>query len=262
MLSLTINSLEHIEEVKMSFSVKFNLEIEWNDKNMDWQNLNDDIFLNIVTKDVVDKLWVPHIIFKNTEKNYESKIDEKSIILVKKQGNKSLAPIHEIEEIAYYKGSENSLLYSRDFYHRFQCHFDLHDYPFDTQVCSILMKMPHKVENFVDIFPKQLKYTGQLQMAEFNILKLDMRKGLASKQFDVEVKFILKRRIAQHLLSTYLPSFCILCIAQVLKINPYFENYLKLLGDFILCQGTFQNCSTISHNLSASDVHSERLCFF
>ena len=53
----------------MSFSVKFNLEIEWYDKNMDWQNLNDDMFLNIVSKDVVDKLWVPHIIFKNTEKN-------------------------------------------------------------------------------------------------------------------------------------------------------------------------------------------------
>ena len=124
MLSLTINSLEHIEEVKMSFSVKFNLEIEWYDKNMDWQNLNDDMFLNIVSKDVVDKLWVPHIIFKNTEKNYESKIDEKSIILVKRHGNRSLSSMKEIEEIAYYKGSENSLLYSRDFYHRFQCHFD------------------------------------------------------------------------------------------------------------------------------------------
>ena len=224
MLSLTINSLEHIEEVKMSFSVKFNLEIEWYDKNMDWQNLNDDMFLNIVSKDVVDKLWVPHIIFKNTEKNYESKIDEKSIILVKRHGNRSLSSMKEIEEIAYYKGSENSLLYSRDFYHRFQCHFDLHDYPFDTQVCSILMKMPHKIENFVDIFPKQLKYTGQLQMAEFTILKLDMRKGLANKQYDVEVKIILKRRIAQHLLSTYLPSFCILCIAQVFRKQKLFEN--------------------------------------
>ena len=201
----------------MSFSVKFNLAAEWFDKHLTWENLDDDKYLNIPSKEVVDKLWVPTIIFKNTENNYESTIDEKAIILVQKQGIRSLSTIHEMEEIAYYNGSENPILYSRDFYLRFQCHFELQDYPFDTQICTILMKKPGKVDNFVELLPKQLKYTGPQEIAEFIILKLDMIKSPSSQDSDIEVKIVLKRRVSQHLLSTYIPSACILCIAQVLS---------------------------------------------
>ena len=82
------------------------------------------------------------------------------------------------------------------------------------------MKKPRKVEHFVEFLPKQLKYTGPQLMAEFTIMKLDMKKTFGAEDFDIEVQIVMKRRITQHLLSTYLPSFCILCIAQVNINNP------------------------------------------
>ena len=214
-ISINIETLENIEELKRSFSAKFNLVAEWFDGRLTWNDLNDDDFLNIPDEDMIDNLWVPKIIFENTENKFISPLDEKAIILVKKQGNYTLASVHEMEEIAYYKGSENSLQYSRDFYLRFECQFELQKYPFDSQICSILLTKPSKVEKFMKLHPNQLNYSGPLQMAEFVITKFEMHSAPDCNRCDIQVKITLKRRVAQHLLSTYLPSLCILIIAQV-----------------------------------------------
>ena len=40
-------------------------------------DLNDDKFLNIPDQDIIDKLWVPVIIFDNTENKYETPLHGK-----------------------------------------------------------------------------------------------------------------------------------------------------------------------------------------
>ena len=217
----------------MSFSAKFNLAADWFDARLTWNNLNDDKFLNIPNKDVIDKLWVPTIIFENTENKYETPLDEKARILVKKEGNFTLSSVHEMEETAYYEGSENGLQYSRDFYLRFKCQFELQNYPFDTQTCTFMIKKPSKVDKFVKLIPSKLDYSGPLSMAEFVIIKFDMLAETDSKEYDIQVRIIMKRRVAQHLLSTYLPSLCILIIAQVhslLLFTPVPFFYLGFSG--------------------------------
>ena len=217
-ISINIESLKNIEEMKMSFSAKFNLVAKWFDARLTWNDLNDDKFLNIPDLDVIEKLWVPTIIFENTENKYETPLDKKARIIVKKGGSYSLSSFYEMEEVAYYKGSENSLQYSRDFYLMFECQFELHNYPFDTQICTFLLKKPSKVDKFVELIPKQLVYSGPLSMPEFFIVKFDMIAETECKEYDIQVRIIMKRRVSQHLLSTYLPSLCILIIAQVFTL--------------------------------------------
>ena len=214
-ISISIQSIENIQEVKMSFSSKFNLVAEWFDARLTWNDLNDDKFLNIPSKNVLDKLWFPSVIFINTPDNYQTMMDSKARLLVKKEGNFTLSSVQEVEETAYYKGSENTIQYSRDFYHQFKCHFELLNYPFDTQVCTFMMKRPNKVEKFVKLVPNKLNYSGPLKMAEFSVVDWDMIETNDDKEFDIKVEIILKRRVSQHILSTYLPSLCILTIAQV-----------------------------------------------
>ena len=212
---MNIESLQDIQEVKMSFSAKFNLAAEWFDERLTWNDLNDDKFLNIPNQEILSKLWFPSVIFKNTPNNYETMVDSKARLLVKKEGNYTLSSVHEMEETAYYKGSENTIQYSRDFFHQFKCHFELQNYPFDTQICTFLLKRPNKVEKFVKFVPDKLGYSGPLKMAEFSVIAWTMTAETESKDVDIKVKIILKRRVSQHLLSTYLPSLCILTIAQV-----------------------------------------------
>ena len=66
-VSINIESIEYIEEVKMSFTAKFGLSVEWFDQRLMWNDLNDDQFLNIPNEEVINALWVPTIVFENTE---------------------------------------------------------------------------------------------------------------------------------------------------------------------------------------------------
>ena len=63
--------------------------------------------------------------------------------------------------------------------------------------------------------PKYLEYTGPLGPAEFFITTIEMVATEEGEEGDVKVQIFLKRRISKHMQSTYLPSLCILIIAQV-----------------------------------------------
>ena len=203
----------------MSFVVKFGLIAEWFDARLTWNDLNSDEYLNIPDEKITEKLWVPIIIFDNTESKYETPVDKKTLILVKKQGNAILSPIQEMEEIAYYKGAENCLKYTRDFFLRFKCNFELQHYPFDSQTCTMLLKKASKFEKFMNLIPRQLEYSGPVNMAEFVIIDTDIKRGDNHSQYDIQVSILMKRRISHHLLSTYLPSLCILIVAQVAETS-------------------------------------------
>ena len=218
-ITIKIESIEDIREVKMSFLSKFKLILEWYDDKITWNDLNDDKFLNIPSDDVTEKIWVPVVMFVNTERKTQTRIDEKSRIVVEKKGKYHLSPTEDMEEIAYYEGSENPLRYWRDFFLRFNCAFDLKNYPFDSQVCTFLMKMPSKEYEFMRFIPKQLDYTGPLGLADFFITKIDMISATEEEDYNVKVRIFMKRRVGKHIQSTYLPSLCIQIIAQVIVLE-------------------------------------------
>ena len=83
-------------------------------------------------------IWVPTVIFANSPNNDFSVTDGKASLTVEKRGNSSISPHNELQEVAYYEGSENPVTYRRKFKKDFACNFELHTYPFDTQVLFIL----------------------------------------------------------------------------------------------------------------------------
>ena len=210
-----IESIEEIEEIRLSFSAKFKLTLSWSDQRLAFNNLNREMFLNLPNTWEKHKIWIPVLIFQNTETNYETVLDPQARIYINRSGNYTLSSEFETDEIAKYKGSENSINYIRTFYHRFKCDFQLHNFPFDTQVCQILLRMPQKQKKFLKYNPNGLQYSGNKDIEKFYVSSVKIDKGKKNSKSDVEVRIIMKRRIGKHLLSTYLPSFCILMSAQV-----------------------------------------------
>ena len=65
--------------------------------------------------------------------------DNRSEILVEKQGTPSISTDLEAKNSIIYEGKENQLILSRGYASTWLCIFDMTNYPFDTQVCFIVL---------------------------------------------------------------------------------------------------------------------------
>ena len=70
----------------MSFSANFRLILKWFDPKITWNDLSNDKFLNVPASNILEKLWIPVVIFPNTEKKVESPLDKKARIVVERLG--------------------------------------------------------------------------------------------------------------------------------------------------------------------------------
>ena len=73
-------------EVGGYFQVQFILVLKWFETRLRFKNLKDDISLNNFLPSERLKVWVPELIFSNTEENPSTIVDEKASIAVQKNG--------------------------------------------------------------------------------------------------------------------------------------------------------------------------------
>ena len=214
-ISMIIQHIESVQEVKMRFTASFILRAEWIDSRLTWNDLNTDKYLNLPSSSKKDLFWVPKIIFGNSENSVEIPTDSKAKILIAMKGNLTMSDQFNLQETAFYSGADNPVIYSREFDLDFKCFFILTYFPFDSQTCTIELKSGNKVRNFIQLVPKHLDYIGHKKLATFHVKDWTIEMDSSSNDVDIRVKLVLKRRIAQHLLGIYLPSLCIMIIAQV-----------------------------------------------
>ena len=84
-----------------------------------FKNLKDDVTLNNFLPSEMDRVWVPKLIFSNTEEKPSTVVDDEATIYAEKQGDYELSPEDEMENIKYYNGHENQLHMQR-FYNQRQ----------------------------------------------------------------------------------------------------------------------------------------------
>ena len=73
-LTVDVISILDISEVTEIFRVKYQLNMVWQDKRLTYMNLKKDSFLNVVAHVEAITIWVPVIVFKNTQNMDESKV--------------------------------------------------------------------------------------------------------------------------------------------------------------------------------------------
>ena len=215
-ISLLIKEIESIEEVKSRFTATFTLKVEWIDARLTWYDLNEDIDLNIPSKEHKRNIWFPKILIANSKDNVEVPNDSQSKIRVRMNGNLTMSSKEIPRESALFNGGENHIIYSRQFSEKLKCAFDLSFFPFDTQTCSISLNAGNEERNLVKLVGDKVEFTGNKKLATFDVLKAELDSENKAGDIDVKVNVILKRQISQHLLGIYLPSLFIMAIAQVI----------------------------------------------
>ena len=197
----------------MFMELKFSLKFIWFDHQVKWMNLKENENLNVLSKEEIGLLWMPKIVFSNADTIKPIIIDESAIISVQRKtyGEVLLYP-EEISEEIYFNSSKNPLEYRRDYQQKFYCDFNFLWYPFDTEECGMKLKIFDSMSDSVVLQAGSVDYSGETSLLQFDVINWDIRQSKGNGS--VEAKLIFRRNCFNHFATTFLPSFCLLLIAQ------------------------------------------------
>ena len=147
-------------EVGGYFQVQFLLTMKWFETRLRFKNLKDDIKLNTFLPTERDVIWVPELIFSNTEEKPSTVVDEKTSILVDTTYHAyqtyQLSDKDENSNIQYFSGAQNPLNLRRFYNQRFLCNYQLKWYPFDVQKCHLVLEIKESYSPFVKLLIESL----------------------------------------------------------------------------------------------------------
>ena len=103
-----------IEEVDHSIHLQFKISLKWKENRVKYQNLRNKTFLNALTDDDIKTIWLPLIVYDNTDQKEVTRLGEYgngewgTTVTVTREGN-SRSSIREVDEAEIFEGAENSL---------------------------------------------------------------------------------------------------------------------------------------------------------
>ena len=136
-ISIKLLNIVDIDEVDYSITFQFEITLEWLEYRASYNNLKKDIYMNSLTQDDIDLLWLPTIIYANTDQKETTRLGEnwewRTNVFITREGGFSNSSDEVVDETRIFKGSENRLRMQQTYAHKFQCRYDLETYPFDSQ---------------------------------------------------------------------------------------------------------------------------------
>ena len=126
---------------------------------MKYYNLKDEVYLNTLSDEDRDHLWLPLVVYENTDEKEATGLVEfgngewRTYVTITKEGNFTRSAEDEVDETEIFEGAENNLTMFQTYTKEFQCVYHLEKYPFDTQRCSINMVVESLKISTVKLLP-------------------------------------------------------------------------------------------------------------
>ena len=137
-ISITLMKVVEIEETDHSIHLQFRISMQWRENRVKYQNLKQKTSLNALTEDDIGKLWLPLIIYDNTDQKASTRLgwitEWLTRVSVIREGTFARSGLDEVDEAEIFEGDENTLMMSQTYTREFQCKYKLQQYPFDIQV--------------------------------------------------------------------------------------------------------------------------------
>ena len=132
--------------------------------------------------------------------------------------------LEEVDEREIFKGSENRLIMRQTYTHEFQCVYNLHNYPFDKQTCSIDIRTSDRESSTLKLLPKKLWMEQSVDMTLFHMEHWELvYKNESAPEEGVSMTIVLRRKILSEMMGTYLPSILLMMITFATTFfKPYF----------------------------------------
>ena len=139
-ISITLLKIVDMEEIMHKIDFKFGIVLEWTENRVKYHNLKEKLSLNALSDEDVSQLWLPYVIYANTDKNEAVQLKQlytdstKTTIVVTREGKFVRSDIDVQDEIEIFEGKDNKLSMYQTYTKSFQCQYYLQRYPFDIQV--------------------------------------------------------------------------------------------------------------------------------
>lgn len=229
-MSIDLESIMDINEVGGFFQVQFYLTMSWFESRLKFQNLKSDISLNGFLPSETTQVWVPELVFENTEEKSSTIIDEKATIKVTKGGEFKANKKDENENIQYYAGSENQLAMTRFYNQRFLCDYEMAWYPFDVQQCQLTMSMRRAFDPFTQLIAQKMRYLGPTSMTKYDVISTKMEVIQLGEVEAIQVTVTLGRKLLGVLLNVFVPTTILNLIGFSTNFykDAYFESVIAI----------------------------------
>ena len=207
-VSVHVNSILGINEIDQLIYISYELIMEWIDPRLEYNNIKENIDLNVMSLSETEAIWVPRLKFHNTRSAQETQLDKKVVTKIipsesftYQKGDMSMKNNKYI-----FLGHENSIFMSRSYDTYFLCKYDMASYPFDTQICSMDLVLNVVQIPFCQLKVEELLYKGPEELVQYFIRSRHMVQMKIDGSSGVRVYIVLGRRLLSNILTVYLPT--------------------------------------------------------
>ena len=212
-----------INEVEQTFKLKFQLALSWYDFRLIYHNLKASRIANSPSFEEVNKLWIPNIIFGNTENNDVIGTDMLAKITISKEGAFYVSDETVVDEINVFKGSENKMIFDMVYTKTLKCIYELQLYPFDTQECMVNLEVGKYERKIMTILPKSIEMMSETLLSQYFITGWELNFKNKGIQLVINPKYLFlpfrkyfqrsaykdhTQKKDQQCCSHHLPSYC------------------------------------------------------
>ena len=224
-LSMRLLSVLNLDQIGQIMFVKYVLLAKWKDPGLKFHNLKRDANQNVLSEIEWSRIWVPRIIFDNTEATEESIMDAKSIIRVLANENftHTVTDLHHHQNIYVFDGKETELEMSRAYNTEFLCEYSMAWYPFDSQTCHLDFVLDASAAAFVKLVNGTLEYWGPVELAQYFVRNTLMQEYVYRDHTGVRVLVVFGRRLLSNILTVYVPTVLLNTMGHItVYFKPFF----------------------------------------
>ena len=215
--------VQEIKEIEQILQLKFSLRMTWVDARLNFFNIKMKETMNVISMAELNKIWLPVIIFDNTEEGQITINDDKASATINRTGRGTGSDSSISEDIDIYRGSENSITLSRLYNIDFFCDYDMRWYPFDAQTCFMVMKLGGGSEELLSLTPGLLKYLGPEELTQYYVKKYTIGETSLENAIGLGVSITFGRRLLGTILTVYLPTVLLNVIGHATNFfKPFF----------------------------------------
>ena len=221
-IEITLQELLQISQKDSTFTVKFELLLNWSDDRLQFRNLQ--AKANVLSYKEWHQIWIPNLALKDTKHYIEtasSFMETKSNVYVQVDSVDEFTCAYENNHNNYfYNGGNVTIFKTNQYTIDFICRFNFLYYPFDTQTCDIIIQFVCSKANQLN--PKLKVHNN---MSEYETYSIFLANSSIIFDNDIphgNISLNFKRNILPIALNTYLPTFLLTVINQA-------TNYFKVM---------------------------------